>query len=35
MQLQQKQKKILQVVDNCAAHLHLDFLKNIQLEFVF
>jgi len=32
--LQIKQRKILLLVDNCAAHPHLDNLKNIQLEFL-
>jgi hypothetical protein len=27
-------RKTLQVLDSCAAHPHLDSLKNIQLEFV-
>ena len=31
--LQLKSRKILLLVDNCAAHPHLDCLKNIQLEF--
>ena len=32
--LQLNQRKILLIVDNCAAHPHLDNLKNIQLEFL-
>jgi hypothetical protein len=32
--LQWKSGKILLVLDNCAAHPHLDSLKNIQLEFL-
>jgi hypothetical protein len=34
MELQQKLRKILLVLDNCAAHPHLDSLKNVQLEFL-
>jgi hypothetical protein len=34
VELQQKPRKILFVLDDCAAHPHLDFLKNIQLEFL-
>jgi hypothetical protein len=34
MELQWKLRKIVLVLDNCAADLHLDFLKNIQLEFL-
>jgi hypothetical protein len=34
MELQQKSKKIQLLLDNCAAHPHLESLKNIQLEFV-
>ena len=33
MELQCKERKILLLVDNCAAHPHLDSLKNIKLEF--
>ena len=29
MELQYKERKILLLVDNCAAHPHLDSLKNI------
>ncbi|XP_035212025.1 tigger transposable element-derived protein 6-like [Stegodyphus dumicola] len=32
--LQHKKRKILLIVDNCAAHPHLDNLQNIQLEFL-
>jgi hypothetical protein len=35
VELQRKSAKILLVLDNCAAHPHLDSLKNIQLEFLF
>jgi hypothetical protein len=34
MELQWKSRKILLVLDICAAHPHLDSLKNIQLEFL-
>ncbi|XP_051784514.1 tigger transposable element-derived protein 6-like [Erpetoichthys calabaricus] len=34
VELQRKSKKILLLLDNCAAHPHLDSLKNIQLEFL-
>jgi hypothetical protein len=34
VELQQMSRKILLVLDNCAADPHLDFLKNIQLEFL-
>ena len=34
VELQHKQRKILLLVDNCAAHPHLDNLKNIKLEFL-
>jgi hypothetical protein len=33
MELQHKLRKMLMVLDNCAAHPHVDSLKNIQLEF--
>ena len=34
MELQYKERKILLLVDNCAAHPHLDSLKNIKLDFL-
>jgi hypothetical protein len=34
MELQWKSRKILLLLDNCAAHSHLDSLKYIKLEFV-
>jgi hypothetical protein len=34
VKLQWKLRKILLVLENCAAHPHLDSLKNIQLEFL-
>jgi hypothetical protein len=34
VELQRKSRKILLVLDYCAAHPHSDSLKNIQLEFV-
>ncbi|GLV33559.1 hypothetical protein CBL_20277, partial [Carabus blaptoides fortunei] len=34
LKLLHKQRKILLLVDNCAAHPHLDHLKNMQLEFL-
>ena len=33
-ELQQKSRKVLLLLDNCAAHPRLDCLKNIQLEFL-
>jgi hypothetical protein len=27
-------EEILVILDNCAAHLHLDFFKNIQMDFL-
>ncbi|CAL8081019.1 unnamed protein product [Calicophoron daubneyi] len=33
-ELQQKWRKVLLLLDNCAAHPRLDCLKNIQLEFL-
>jgi hypothetical protein len=35
VELRWKSRKMLQVLDNCTAHCHLDSLKNIQLEFLF
>jgi hypothetical protein len=35
VELQRKSRKILLLLDNCAAHPHLDSLENIQLEFMF
>jgi hypothetical protein len=34
VELQWKSKKILLVLDNCAAHPHVESLKNIQMEFL-
>jgi hypothetical protein len=34
MELQRKCRTVLLVPDNCAAHPHLESLKNIQLEFL-
>jgi hypothetical protein len=34
MELQHKLRKTLIVPDNCAAHTHVESLKNIQLEFL-
>jgi hypothetical protein len=34
VELQRKSRKIMLVLENCAAHPHLDSLKNIQLEYL-
>ena len=34
IELQRQSRKVLLLLDNCAAHPHLDCLKNIQLEFL-
>ncbi|CAH8477968.1 unnamed protein product [Dicrocoelium dendriticum] len=33
-ELQRQSRKVLLLLDNCAAHSNLDFLKNIQMEFL-